>query len=345
MTEILLSFIIVNVLIIIMNKEYDTLFILIIMVLFLYMVALVIKKIKQVNYISGDNNFDEFKSSNLTAIINLNKNNYSDPLYKEIIDFTLNTKFVSASLLQRRFRLGYNRAAKIIDLLEEDGIIGSQIGAKPRNVLVEKVEYIDSKIETRLVENNYKLEEASENHKKLEATLNNEEVLTDILNKLGIKPNYSNDGKSLKYTKNILMKKAEDYLPNRFINKFIAYNTPKVLKLILIDKRIDFIEYSSIPHLLTPILKEDNKIKLFLTRINAEIEKRYNLLSYTNYKNIYDYNENNDENFVSDIYIIINEAYDVLKNLELRDLITSIAMSEGKLGIKIIAFTKFNKKI
>ena len=42
----------------------------------------------------------------------------------------------SASLLQRRFRLGYNRAARCIDLLEERGIVGPPNGSKPREVLV-----------------------------------------------------------------------------------------------------------------------------------------------------------------------------------------------------------------
>ena len=42
----------------------------------------------------------------------------------------------SASLLQRKFRLGYNRAARAIDILEERGIIGPNNGSKPREVLV-----------------------------------------------------------------------------------------------------------------------------------------------------------------------------------------------------------------
>jgi S-DNA-T family DNA segregation ATPase FtsK/SpoIIIE len=59
-----------------------------------------------------------------------------DPLYNEIVDFCIESGKVSASLLQRRFRLGYNRAARIVDLLEERGIIGPANGSKPREVLV-----------------------------------------------------------------------------------------------------------------------------------------------------------------------------------------------------------------
>ena len=59
-----------------------------------------------------------------------------DPLYNEIVEFVITSKKASASLLQRRFKLGYNRAARIIDLLEERGIIGPQNGSKPREVLV-----------------------------------------------------------------------------------------------------------------------------------------------------------------------------------------------------------------
>jgi len=61
---------------------------------------------------------------------------YDDPLYNDIVEFVVTSGKASASLLQRRFKLGYNRAARIIDLLEERGIIGPQNGSKPREVLV-----------------------------------------------------------------------------------------------------------------------------------------------------------------------------------------------------------------
>ena len=64
------------------------------------------------------------------------KEEFDDPLYNEIVEFAIQTGKVSTSLLQRRFRLGYNRAARVVDLLEERGICGPANGSKPREVLV-----------------------------------------------------------------------------------------------------------------------------------------------------------------------------------------------------------------
>ena len=61
-----------------------------------------------------------------------------DPMYNEIYEYVVSTGKASASLLQRRFRLGYNRAARLIDLLEDRGVIGPSNGSKPREVLVGK---------------------------------------------------------------------------------------------------------------------------------------------------------------------------------------------------------------
>lgn len=64
------------------------------------------------------------------------KDAMEEPLYNEIVEFVVTQGKASASLLQRRFRLGYNRAARAIDLLEERGIVGPNNGSKPREVLV-----------------------------------------------------------------------------------------------------------------------------------------------------------------------------------------------------------------
>jgi len=68
---------------------------------------------------------------------------YEDPLYNEIKEYVISAGKVSASLIQRKYRLGYNRAARIIDLLEERGIIGPQNGSKPREVLIKSETQIE----------------------------------------------------------------------------------------------------------------------------------------------------------------------------------------------------------
>ena len=59
-----------------------------------------------------------------------------DEAYNEVVEFAIQTGKISASLIQRRFRFGYNRAARLMDLLESRGIVGPQNGSKPREVLV-----------------------------------------------------------------------------------------------------------------------------------------------------------------------------------------------------------------
>ena len=66
----------------------------------------------------------------------VSSDDYDDPIYNEVVDFAVSTGKISASLIQRKFRLGYNRAARIIDILENRGIIGPVNGSKPREVLV-----------------------------------------------------------------------------------------------------------------------------------------------------------------------------------------------------------------
>ena len=61
---------------------------------------------------------------------------YEDPLYNEIVDYVIQAGKVSASLIQRKYSIGYNRAARIMDQFEEQGIVGPAKGSKPRDVLV-----------------------------------------------------------------------------------------------------------------------------------------------------------------------------------------------------------------
>ncbi len=61
-----------------------------------------------------------------------------DPMYDEILEFVKTCDVVSASFLQRKFRIGYPRAARMIEILFEEGQIGPPQGSKPREVLAHK---------------------------------------------------------------------------------------------------------------------------------------------------------------------------------------------------------------
>jgi S-DNA-T family DNA segregation ATPase FtsK/SpoIIIE len=54
------------------------------------------------------------------------------------VQLVVETKTASVSLLQRRLRVGYSRAARLIDMMEANGIVGPYEGSKPREVLVTK---------------------------------------------------------------------------------------------------------------------------------------------------------------------------------------------------------------
>jgi DNA segregation ATPase FtsK/SpoIIIE, S-DNA-T family len=61
----------------------------------------------------------------------------ADEKYDEILAYVSTMKEVSASLLQRKFRLGYPRAARLIEIFEEQGVVGPANGSKPRQVLID----------------------------------------------------------------------------------------------------------------------------------------------------------------------------------------------------------------
>jgi S-DNA-T family DNA segregation ATPase FtsK/SpoIIIE len=63
-----------------------------------------------------------------------------DPLLERAIEIVVTAQTASTSLLQRRLRVGYTRAGRLIDMLERRGIISGYEGSKPRRVLVEEAE-------------------------------------------------------------------------------------------------------------------------------------------------------------------------------------------------------------
>lgn len=64
------------------------------------------------------------------------KGENKDVLYDEVLNYAIRMGQISASLIQRKYSIGYNRAARIMDMFEEQGLVGPAKGSKPRDVLV-----------------------------------------------------------------------------------------------------------------------------------------------------------------------------------------------------------------
>lgn len=99
--------------------------------------------VRIVEFIKSQVEHEEIKQDFLENIEQVQNENQvmEDPLMREVLAYIIETKKVSASLLQRRFRIGYNRAARIVDDLEASGLIGPSEGSKPREVLMTESQY------------------------------------------------------------------------------------------------------------------------------------------------------------------------------------------------------------
>jgi S-DNA-T family DNA segregation ATPase FtsK/SpoIIIE len=67
-----------------------------------------------------------------------------DDLYHEAVKIVIHTRQASVSMVQRKLRVGYTRAARMIDIMEEEGIVGPYNGSKPREILVESLEELEN---------------------------------------------------------------------------------------------------------------------------------------------------------------------------------------------------------
>jgi len=81
--------------------------------------------------------YDEYKQNNLVNNQTMTKEDNDDILYQQIKDYVLKERKASTSLFQRKFSIGASRAGRMLDRLEEDGIVGPENGTKAREVLIE----------------------------------------------------------------------------------------------------------------------------------------------------------------------------------------------------------------
>ena len=106
-------------------------------------------QVEEVEY--ADNVMDTIERANVADAEKGNRD-MEDELLPEAIDLVVQAQQASVSMLQRRFRIGYNRAARIIDMLEDRQIVGPSDGSRPRSVLISQEELEFMKTSTEDIE-------------------------------------------------------------------------------------------------------------------------------------------------------------------------------------------------
>lgn len=133
---------------------------------------------------------------------------------------------------------------------------------------------------------------------------------------------------------------------NSLILSLIYRNSPDILKLILIDpKRVEFPVYSGIPHVLGPVICNNNKAVGVLNWLIEEMERRFDVFSESKAKNIATYNElvsNGSAEPVPYIVLVIDELADLMaaKGREVEALIVRLAQMARAVGIHLVVATQ-----
>lgn len=132
-------------------------------------------------------------------------------------------------------------------------------------------------------------------------------------------------------------------LLNSFIATLLFRTTPEEVKLLLVDpKRVELIQYNGVPHLLTPVITEPEKVISALKWAIEEMERRYRLFAEVGVRNIDAYNELSGFSALPYIVIIVDELADVMffSPVEVEDTICRIAQMARATGIHLVVSTQ-----
>jgi len=130
---------------------------------------------------------------------------------------------------------------------------------------------------------------------------------------------------------------------NAFLSSLLFRATPSEVKLILVDpKRVELTAYNGIPHLLTPVIVEPEKVISALRWILSEMDRRYKLFAQAGVRNIDGYNEMSGFQALPYIVLMIDELADIIlfSPVEVEDAITRIAQMSRATGIHMILATQ-----
>ena len=130
---------------------------------------------------------------------------------------------------------------------------------------------------------------------------------------------------------------------NSIISSILFRSSPEEVKFILVDpKRVELTLYNDIPHLLTPVIVEPEKVVSALKWATSEMERRYKIFSEVGVRNVAGYNELSGFQALPYLVIVIDELADIIlfAPSEVEDSITRLAQMARATGIHLVLATQ-----
>ena len=130
---------------------------------------------------------------------------------------------------------------------------------------------------------------------------------------------------------------------NTIITTLLFRNSPQELRFIMIDpKRVELTGYNGIPHLLTPVIVDTDRVISALQWATKEMEKRYKIFAEVGSRNIEDYNEQSGFTAMDYIVIVIDELADIMLTApsKVEDLVVRLAQMARATGIHLVIATQ-----
>lgn len=130
---------------------------------------------------------------------------------------------------------------------------------------------------------------------------------------------------------------------NAFLASILFRASPNEVKFILVDpKRVELTGYNDIPHMLTPVIVEPDKVISALRWLLSEMERRYKLFSQAGVRNIDGYNEMSGFQALPYIVLVVDELADIMlfSPVEVEDSVTRIAQMSRATGIHMVLATQ-----
>lgn len=236
----------------------------------------------------------------------------SDPEFNNAVQYILKHNKVSASLIQRHLKIGYARAARLLDELEQAGVVGPVNGASPREILISSTEEIDhtkAPVMKKVVESipELKWHKTSDTTTGFSINIGTDEKGIDLVVDLERYGNLILVGSQMTGISDLI---------NQIILDKVEHNSPEELKLIVIDGFINQIDLpAGAPHLLTPQVRQWDKVESTIKWLQMEIEHRL---------------QKQDKQDQPNILLIINGYNELIFGMDNTDYALARVLTRGK---------------